>query len=582
MIRSLRANQNTFKAVEFKDGFNVILADRTKSSTKKDSRNGLGKSTLIELIHFCLGSKPVSGEGIRNKALSGWIFSLEIDLDKKTYIVSRSVDEPGRIIIEGNTQSWPLDLRVDEKTNKKFLLANEWTEILGWLMFDIPIGRGPLKYAPSFRSLISYFIRSGRDAFSNPFEHYRKQLEWDIQVHNSFLLGLDWEKAQEWQILKDKEKNLTQIRSAVGSGVLPSLFGTVGELQAQKIRLDEKAADEKRQLDEFKVHPQYKEIEHKANTLTAQIHEASNQNISRKQLLGYYNNSLAEEKPATEYSIEELYKEAGVVFPDSIVKHIDEVKEFQKQVVENRRDFLTAEMRRLTDEIDGAERLIKTLSDNRAELMMVLQSHGALEEYTWLQQMHSKTISELEETKARIENLRLIEQGRSQIKIEKEKLLLRARLSFEENEISRQNAISLFNSNSESLYNASGRLIIDISSTGYKFNVDIDRSSSQGIEQMKVFCYDLMLSQLWSKKKRSPGFLIHDSTIFDGVDERQIASALQIAHSEVRKKGFQYICCLNSDLIPWDEFESDFNIKNEVILTLTDESDTGGLLGLRF
>jgi uncharacterized protein YydD (DUF2326 family) len=57
MIKKLSANQPSFKTVEFSAGFNVVLADRTQESTKRDSRNGLGKSTLIEIIHFCLGAK---------------------------------------------------------------------------------------------------------------------------------------------------------------------------------------------------------------------------------------------------------------------------------------------------------------------------------------------------------------------------------------------------------------------------------------------------------------------------------------------------------------------------------------------
>ena len=54
MIRTLRCNQSSFHKVTFDRGLNVILADRTKEETKKQSRNGLGKSTLLELIHFCL------------------------------------------------------------------------------------------------------------------------------------------------------------------------------------------------------------------------------------------------------------------------------------------------------------------------------------------------------------------------------------------------------------------------------------------------------------------------------------------------------------------------------------------------
>jgi uncharacterized protein YydD (DUF2326 family) len=57
MINAVFANRNSFKAVEFLPGFNVILADRAETSSARESRNGLGKSTLIEIIHFCLGSR---------------------------------------------------------------------------------------------------------------------------------------------------------------------------------------------------------------------------------------------------------------------------------------------------------------------------------------------------------------------------------------------------------------------------------------------------------------------------------------------------------------------------------------------
>jgi len=52
MIRSITANKESFKTITFEKGMNIILADRTKESTKKDSTNGFGKSTLIEIIHF--------------------------------------------------------------------------------------------------------------------------------------------------------------------------------------------------------------------------------------------------------------------------------------------------------------------------------------------------------------------------------------------------------------------------------------------------------------------------------------------------------------------------------------------------
>jgi uncharacterized protein YydD (DUF2326 family) len=45
-----------------------------------------------------------------------------------------------------------------------------------------------------------------------------------------------------------------------------------------------------------------------------------------------------------------------------------------------------------------------------------------------------------------------------------------------------------------------------------------------------------------------------------------------------QQHGFQYICCLNSDSIPWKEFDKQFNLRRYVRLELTDADDTGSLL----
>ena len=42
---------------------------------------------------------------------------------------------------------------------------------------------------------------------------------------------------------------------------------------------------------------------------------------------------------------------------------------------------------------------------------------------------------------------------------------------------------------------------------------------------MEIFCFDIALQQIVTKRYGGPGFLIHDSHLFDGVDERQVAGA---------------------------------------------------------
>ncbi|HEY9875701.1 MAG TPA: hypothetical protein V6D12_19885 [Candidatus Obscuribacterales bacterium] len=185
MIRAVRCNHASFKEVEFTPGFNVILADRTEVSGRRDSRNGLGKSTLIEIIHFCLGARMQTGKGLGVVDLRGWAFSLELTLSNRVITATRSTAEQSKIVIEGDTTDWSIQPKVRE--GQKILSVQDWTTVLGNLMFGLSIDNEDKKFEPTFRSLISYFIRRGRDAFSTPFEHYRKQLEWDKQINNAFL-----------------------------------------------------------------------------------------------------------------------------------------------------------------------------------------------------------------------------------------------------------------------------------------------------------------------------------------------------------------------------------------------------------
>jgi len=582
VIYSVRSDRPSFKTVQFKPGFNVVMADRTKEATKKDSRNGLGKSTLIEIIHFCLGGNK--GETLGKKELDNWSFTVDLDIAGKKYAVTRNTKEQSKIIINGDFSGWPFIPDIDEKIGANILLKNNWTKLLGNLMFGLRSDFGDMKYVPTFRSMISYLIRrNGQSgAFLNPFQQFKNQYEWDKQVNNSYLLGLGWEFASKWQELKDKEKILDQIKEAAQTGILKNLIGTLGELEALKVRLESQAKQERENLDTFKVHPNYNNIETEANDLTRRIHQLVNDDISNKRLLEYYEGSLKEEIDATPESVTKVYAEAGLKLPNLVTKRIDDVLSFHRQVVANRKDFLKAEIERIKAKIAEYEQQKHDLSSKRAELMLILKEHGALVEYTCLQNYHQKTVAEVKDLTNKIENLKMFEKGKSSIRIELELLQQQASTDLTERKIQKEKAILLFNSNSEALYEAPGALSIDVSKTGFKFGVAIERSGSHGISNMKIFCYDLTLAQIWAQQQPSPGFLIHDSILFADVDERQKALAMELAAKEAERLNFQYICTMNSDTIPRRDFSEVFDFDKYVRLKLSDATDDGGLLGMRF
>ena len=57
MIRTITSpTLRTFKRIDFQAGLNVLVADKTASSTDKQTRNSAGKTSLIEIIHFLFGA----------------------------------------------------------------------------------------------------------------------------------------------------------------------------------------------------------------------------------------------------------------------------------------------------------------------------------------------------------------------------------------------------------------------------------------------------------------------------------------------------------------------------------------------
>lgn len=583
MIHAVRCDQPEFKNVEFLPGFNVVLAERSKEATEKDSRNGLGKSTLIDIIHFCLGAKADAKNRAMAPPLKNWTFFLDLDLRGKRITVARNTAEPKRIIIDGDYSDWPIQPKRHKETGAMIMSNSDWCDVLGWLMFDLPRTEGDQKYHPSFRSLIAYFVRRGRSAFSEPFVHDPKQLEWDKQIQNAFLLGLSTDHVSQAQEIRDREKTLRELRKAAAAGTLPDLLGTIGTLETDKVRLEEKIARTSNQLQTFRVHPQYQELQDKADTLQSSIRHLNIENSSDQAMLSFYKESLQEEQAADNSKVARVYAEAGVTLPDFVFKRLEDVQSFHRQVVANRRNFLQAEISRLSQSITTRTDQIRVLTEDRASSMTILQTHGALAEYSELQRLHSQDQAQLERVMQRMDLLRQVEQGKTTLRIEQEQLHLLTASDYEERRGVRERAIALFNRFSEELYHRPGRLIIDVGPKGgFRFGVEIERKDSHGVEQMKVFCYDLVLAELWEGHPVSPGFLMHDSSLFADVDERQKAQALELAARESKEKGFQYICCLNSDSLPIGDFSKEFNIDSYVRLRLTDASEDGGLLGKRF
>ncbi|MEL4106466.1 DUF2326 domain-containing protein [Oscillospiraceae bacterium WX1] len=586
MLKSIRSNHPTFKRVDFHVGYNIILADRQcqgEEDDHKKTRNGAGKSTLVEIIHFCLGSRVDKGSIFKSKELEGWSFTLEFSAGGFDFEIERAVDTPNKIVIHQLSPKLSWDTKIDKDGHFLYVPPTTYNEELQMLFFGL--SKDGTEYMPTFRELISYYVRRNIDGYRDAFEFWKNQPIHNRQACNAYFLDLNMEFASRFQKLKEEAKKIEDYRKAATSGVIGTFTLDVGKLETEVINRRAEAEHMRKQLETFRVHPQYSEISTEANSLTDEIHAASNTLVLRQQLLSRYEQSMIEE--ITDIStgeLQQIYEEAGVIFSDSIKVQLGEVIEFHKALLSNRREYLQSEISKLRGEIMRLRDGIERLTEIRAKSLQILESHGALEEYTKLQEKYSGLIQLYEDAKKRKEAASQIEERKSKIKIETQELLLAARHDYAERLVTRERAVNLFRENTEFLYQEPGILTIEIKDTGYDFGVEIRSAKSQGINYMKVFCYDMLIAELGAFRNHHPDFLIHDSTIFDGVDERQIALALSLAKKKSEEVGFQYICLMNSDTVPDKEFDDQFkaSFMESVVLRLDDSTDTGGLLGIRF
>jgi uncharacterized protein YydD (DUF2326 family) len=142
-------------------------------------------------------------------------------------------------------------------------------------------------------------------------------------------------------------------------------------------------------------------------------------------------------------------------------------------------------------------------------------------------------------------------------------------------------AILAFEEISNALYEDAGSLVISESFNGPQFEVKIHGKRSSGVSNMQVFCFHMMLMRFCAERGIGPGFLFHDSHLFDGVDERQVAKALQLGAKMADSLGFQYIVTMNEDALP-AELPKDFDLHQYIMPTrLMDATEDGGLFGIR-
>lgn len=566
---SLSSNMPSFKTIQFNEhGISLITAMR-RDSSPGNTYNSVGKSLSIYLIHFCLGANCTTDF---KEKLQGWEFTLKFKIDDTLHTSTRKVSQSTKIIFD-NVE----------------MMKSEFTKQLGETIFQIDEESPKLL---SFRDLICHFIRKGDAGYVRFDRFVEKEQDDTALISIGYLLGLDPTIIEKKRALK---KSLDTLKSQSGNlandSVLEKVFlGTINqseidikiaELEGQKEQLE-------RGLRDFVIAEDYGQIKKEADNLSMQLAQWRNKLTKYKIALNNIAQSITIRPDLSRQAVIDFYREAEIELGDAIVRRLEEVEAFNQSLITDRNRILAVQKTKYEELLEQAEEQITNLSELENEKLKYLQAHGALEEYTSVNELLAEITSRLDKLNNYRQMSSNYEVEMEHVKQEMSRENIRASEYLESISSHKNRLLMSFMEIVHRFYNDRSAGLIIANNTGenkqrFKIEAHIADDTGDGISNIKIFCFDWTM--LAVQCNHNVKFIAHDSRVLSDVDPRQQAELIRTAYEYCRRYDCQYILTINNSTIDairgelGDEF-TDLVERNEV-LRLDDRSEAGKLLGMQ-
>lgn len=578
MIQELRSDDPRFKALTFGAGLNILLADRvddeesaSSSVKQRRTRNGAGKSSVIDLVHFLLAGRPDGA--LKADALAGWGFTGEFRGPLGIALgIDRSLANPGVVQRRSGVRAGQLSTTA---------LAQE----LGDDWFRLGEKQGP--GGPSFRQMMPYFARRRRDGgYDHPVRSSRSQTPAASEVNLAHLFGLDAEIVRQLHVARAALKQNDSARKILRDLDKAASGSTRADLEAQlsaRIAAASLARNSlKAKIDSFNVLPAFRELERELSSLHQEARDLSDADVLDQEVIELNLRALGTEEPTTPPNLEALFGEANVVFPDLVARRYDEVAQFHARLVENRREHLESEIGAARHRIETRKSARENVEARRRSITASLRVSGPAEELLALRDELSTREAEVRNLEGRLAEARSLDERGEALERDIDEAIRALKADRRERSSIVNEASTTFSSISQRLYERPGELAISATEAGLKFLPSTPFDHSAGVMSMEIFCFDWTIATLCAKRGMGPGFLVHDSHLFEPVDGRQFGKALALGARLAEETGVQYIVTLNSDELQRAEIESGEVLQSYVVEPRLSDQPNGGLFGIRF
>jgi uncharacterized protein YydD (DUF2326 family) len=567
---SLTSNKETFRPVHFKNefGLNFIVATQKNPelSDKGNTTNGVGKSLIVAIIHFCLASNKK--ESFKND-LPGWSFILTFRVGNEIFKSERKTDKQDKIIL-----------------NEQEISITKFKSKFESLLFDIPAETSEL----SFRSLLPFFIRPRKASYNDYNNPNAVKKDFQIQIANALLLGLDVLLVQEkYKLRKEKERIRNLVKELNQDDLLKDFFNQKKDatLEGQQVRED--IIKLEKDLKEFKVADDYYKINKEADKIKLEIERSKNKITLIENQIKNIEESRKISPDIKRENIEKVYKETTAIFNQETLKTLEELEKFYKHISSSREKRLLDKKNELSRNLETLKQSINQKKTELDEKLKYLDTHQAFD-------IVLKLKDQLSDLKAKEDNIQrydalISKYQKAKINTEKDFIAATEKTQNYLNDAKEiiKSTTDFFRQLAKRFYPTATAGITVRNNDGdnqirYDIDAKISADRSDGIGNIKIFCYDLTI--LLKGFAHKVNFLFHDSRLLSDTDPRQIAELFKILNELILISGKQYILTLNQNQV--DEVKKYLTdneyqeiIYQNICLELKDELPQDKLLGIQ-
>tara|TARA_Y100000782_G_scaffold112027_1_gene141353 strand:- start:1751 stop:3511 length:1761 start_codon:yes stop_codon:yes gene_type:complete len=569
---SLESPSGLFQPIIFKDGLNIILG--RYSTTGKDI-NGIGKTTIINFIDFCLLSDGVKQE----------LFS-----EKFSFIKSESV----KLVFSINNDTYSITRNFEDRQLVKFQKNNQTTRELTdtdlRLILGAEIGKGlEGVYDPQwYRTLLSFFVQndhnlSQRDA-SNPIKFSVGKRQPELFTYLFLLLGIDNNLIWQYDNSSVELKNFRADQTRINKQILEQTGKSVDDFKSDCDIVARKIDKLEKGLENYQFGENTQDLEGKIKNLNARISHLNKEHLYIATKFKDLQESLKIAIDVDPEEVSVLFSQMHSEFSKFIKKSLDEVVQFRKQISSNRNRFLKERESQYQNKLESIQSEVAALETERSKFYKMLDELSAFDA---LKNAYNNLVEEkanLSGQLSYVEQLDYIENAIATKKSSVSKTVAEIVKNKDKLECVVEGIKEVF------LDLVDGSVDTDSSDTNPYFNIEakakqnsplkltieVPRGGSLGKGRFKILAFDMtvFISSLY-RNKNLPSFLIHDG-VFHAIAHKTRIKYLNYINRRLSTiKGAQYIVTVNEDEILFPDSEGvnvelDFDLNERTLITLED------------